>query len=65
MTFNLPSKVRFALYIFTSVGSLVVTYFAATGVIGSNEVALWTAFSAFVAALAGLNVNPDVKEKTL
>ena len=62
MTINLPSKVRAFLYIFTSIGSLVMTYLAVTGIVGSNEVALWTGFSAFIAALAGLNVTPDVKE---
>lgn len=61
MSINLPSKVRAALYIFTAIGSLVVTYLAATSVISAPEVALWTGFTVFVSGLARINVTPDVQ----
>lgn len=59
MKLNPSSKVRGILYIFTAVGSIVVTYLAATGVIGANETAAWTAFTALIASMAGFNVTPE------
>lgn len=57
MNVNLPAKVRLALYIFFGIGSLVVTYLSVKTIIGVDEVSLWTGISAFVFALAGINVN--------
>lgn len=57
MTINIPEKVRGALYIFTGVGSLVVTYLGATEAIGAPEMALWTGFSAFIATMAQFNLG--------
>jgi len=57
MKLNLPPQVRAALYVATSLGSPVVGYLAATGVIGTLEVALWSAEVAVVAALAAFNVD--------
>lgn len=57
MTYNLPKQVRFALYVFTALGSILVTYLTATGVAGANEVSAWTAFTAFIAGLAGFNTR--------
>ena len=56
---NIPSKIRNILYIFTALGSIIVAYLSATQVISSNEVAAWTAFTAFIAGLAKLNITPD------
>ena len=55
MNVTIPARLRLALYIFTTFGSLLVTYFTATGVLGTNEVALWTGFTAAIAAMAGFN----------
>ena len=59
MTVHLPSKVRFGIYIFTGVGSLVIAYLSTVGVIGSAELELWTGLSAFVNGLAALNVRGE------
>lgn len=56
MTFNLPYKVRAALYVFTGLASPVVTYLLAKGVIGELEMALWAAEVTAVSALAAANV---------
>ena len=56
---NIPSEIRNGLYIFTALGSILMTYLSATQVVGSNEVAAWTAFTAFIAGLAKLNITPD------
>lgn len=57
MTINLPSKVRFGIYIFTGVGSLVIAYLSSVQAIGTPELELWTGLSAFVNGLAALNVK--------
>lgn len=54
-------KARFAIYIITGVGSLVVAYLSVKEIIGSAEVGLWTGLSAFVNGLAALNVKPEDK----
>jgi hypothetical protein len=57
---NLPSQLRVAIYVFASLGSLVVTYLVAKKVLGSDEVSLWTGFVAIVTGMAGLNTaSPD------
>lgn len=53
--------VRIGIYLFGAIGSAVVTYLAATGIIGSEEVALWTAIAGAIAALAGVNLRHQVK----
>lgn len=59
MSINLPYKVRAALYVITALGTPVVAYLLAIGVIGELEVALWSAEVAAVGALAAFNVTPD------
>lgn len=60
MRINLPSKVRFAIYVFNGVGSIVVAYLVAKNYIGDPEAVAWTALSAFTSTMAALNVsNPD------
>lgn len=58
MDFHIPTNVRGYLYVFCGVGSVVVTYLAASETIGVNEVALWTGFTAFVSGLARFNLTP-------
>lgn len=56
MTFNPPSKVRAALYILTALGTPVVFYLKAKGVIGDLELNLWGAEITAIGIMAGLNV---------
>lgn len=55
MTVNLSPKVRLAVYIIGSVGSLVAGYLFVKGYIGREEVGLWGGFVALAFGLAGLN----------
>lgn len=57
MRINLPSKVRAAIYVFTAVGSPIMGYLLARGIIGELEMALWTAEIAAVTAMAALNIS--------
>lgn len=61
MRINLPSRLRFAIYVFNGVGSIIVVYLNAKGLIGAAEVTAWTALSAFTSTMAALNVSnpPD------
>jgi hypothetical protein len=61
MQVNLPPKVRLAIYVVFGVGSLVVTYLVNKGQIGADEVQLFTGLSAFVFALASVNVSGVTK----
>jgi len=62
MNINIPRNIRLVLYIVTVFGSLLVTYFATTGKLGGAEVALWSGFTAAVAAMAGFNLTPPEQE---
>lgn len=57
MTINLSYKIRAALYVLNAIGSPVMAYLLARGVIGELEVGLWAAEMTAVFALAGLNVT--------
>ena len=57
MKLNLPPNVRATLYVLTMIGTPVVAYLNATGVIGTLEVALWSAEVSVIAALAAFNVT--------
>ena len=57
MTFNLPPKVRAALYIITALGTPIIAYLFAKDVIGELEVTLWAAEVTVVNAMAALNTN--------
>lgn len=59
MEFNIPAKIRATLYILTALGTPVIAYLAATGVIGNLEVSLWSAEVTAVSALAAFNITPD------
>ncbi len=62
MTINIPEKWRGVLYIVCGIGSIVVTYLAATGVLGAEEVAAWTGFTAFVAVVARFNLGSSPRD---
>ena len=59
MQLNLPPKVRYGIYIFVSVGGIVVTYLSSVGVVGQPELTAWSAFSVFVGGLAAVNTDTD------
>lgn len=56
MTINLPYKVRALIYIANAVGSPIMGYLLARGVIGDLEVQFWAAEMSATFALAGLNI---------
>lgn len=49
---NIPAKVRFYLYLFTALGSIVVGYTVAKGYIGDAEVVAWTGFAGLINGLS-------------
>lgn len=57
MNLNFPPKVRAVLYVVTALGSPVVVYLLAKGIIGELEMALWAAEVTAVSALAAFNVS--------
>lgn len=57
MTLNLPSRVRAALYVITALGTPLMAYLLARGVISELEVALWSAEVTVVSALAAFNTD--------
>ncbi len=60
MKLNLPYQIRATLYVLTAIGTPFVAYLATVHVIGTLEVAFWSAEVAVVSALAAFNVNkPD------
>lgn len=61
MQFNLPPKVRLAVYVLFGLGNLVTVYLLKKNFIGVDEVALYNAVGAFIYGLAGINVNTGVK----
>lgn len=56
MSLNPPYKVRAVLYILTALGTPLVAYLSAKGLIGNLEVALWSAEVTVVNIMASLNV---------
>lgn len=61
MRVNLPDKWRAAIYIVTSLGSPVIAYLFAKGILGELEVGLWSALVTAVNAMAALNVSVSDK----
>lgn len=57
MNINLPPKVRFAVYVFNGLVSILVVYLATKGIIGDAETVAWGGFNLFTSALAGYNVS--------
>lgn len=62
MKLNVPYKIRATLYALNVIGSPVMAYLLARGVIGTLEVGLWAAEMTAVFALAGLNTSPKEGE---
>lgn len=52
-----PPKWRLALYLVYALGSVVVTYLAAKGHFGAEEVALWSGLGAVFGLTAASNVD--------
>lgn len=63
MDINIPEKVRGLLYVGTGIGSIIVTYLAASHTIGINETAAWVAFTVFIAGLARFNLSATPDER--
>lgn len=59
MDITIPAKVRQALYIVTAVGTPVMTYLLAKGIVGELEMALWSAEVLVVAGLAAYKTTPE------
>lgn len=60
MNVSLSAKIRAALYVFTAVGTPIVTYLLDRGIIGSGELALWGAEVTVISAMAGFKaLSPD------
>lgn len=60
MKFNPSPRVRKAVYLVTGFGTPVVAYLLAKDIIGTLEVALWSAEVMFASTLAGFNVNTKI-----
>lgn len=57
MKINPPKRVRQAIYLVTGFGTPIVAYLLAKEIIGTLEVALWSAEVAFASGLAAINVK--------
>lgn len=57
MQFNLRPKVRATLYVLTAIGTPLVGYLFAKGLIGNLEVTLWATEVSVVSAMAAFNVS--------
>ena len=57
MQINLPQKVRYVLYVLTSLAGILVTYLSATHQISADAVTAFSAVVTFVAGLAGYNTQ--------
>lgn len=53
----IPPKVRAALYLVYGIGSLVATYLAGKGVIGTDELTLWSGLGVLLGLTAASNTN--------
>lgn len=59
MEFNLPPKIRKALYIIGVIGTPVIAYLRFKNYIGDGEVAFWGALMTATNGLAALNVKEN------
>lgn len=57
MRVNLPSQVRVMLYVLTALGTPVIAYLLAKGIISELEVGLWSGLVTAVSGMAALNVS--------
>ncbi len=54
---TIQPKVRFAIYILSGIGSLVMAYLYTKGVISDPEMVLWSGLTALVNGLSAINVK--------
>ena len=59
LTDILTPQIRGILYLVYGVGSIVMTYLGAKGVVGADEMALWTGLGVFFGVTAASNVKPS------
>ena len=57
MPLNPSARLRAAMYVLTALGTPLVAYLNAKGVLGSLEVSFWSAEVAVVTGLAALNTS--------
>lgn len=57
MNLNLPPRARAVLYMFTLLGTPLIAYLNAKGIIGDLEVTLWSAEVVVASGLAAFNVS--------
>lgn len=58
MQFTINPKIRIALYVLTALGTPVIAYLLSKGIIGTLEVALWSAEVTVVGTMAAFNITP-------
>lgn len=56
-TINIPAGIRFALYLLSAIGSVVVAYLFARGIVGEAETAGWAGLVAIINGIAAANTN--------
>ena len=59
MKLNPSRRVRAALYLVTALGTPVVVYLQAKGILGDLELILWSAEVTVVNGIAALNTQPE------
>lgn len=57
MRVNLPDRVRVGLYVLIALGTPVIAYLLAKGIISELEVGLWSGLVTAVTGMAALNVS--------
>lgn len=62
MVLNVPYRIRAALYVFTAIGSPIITYLALKNYIGDMEVGLWLAEVTVISGMAAFNTKPNREE---
>lgn len=63
MEFNIPRKVRFAIYVVTALGTPIVGYLFSKGIIGIEEVKLWGAEVTVAASMAAIKTTGPIDSK--
>lgn len=63
MRVNLPDNARVALYVLTALGTPVIAYLLAKGIISELEVGLWSGLVTAVSGMAALNVSTNSSDK--
>lgn len=61
MRVNLPDRVRVGIYVLTALGTPIIAYLLAKGIIGELELSLWGGLVTAVNSMAALNVTVNDK----